>query len=60
MILFRADPELAQQLMTAMDTWLTEQSEQTESVAELAAWVEERKNLANISQDLSQNTARQW
>jgi hypothetical protein len=46
--------------MTAMDTWLTEQSEQTESVAELAAWVEERKNLANISQDLSQNTARQW
>ena len=60
MILFRADPELAQQLMTAMDTWLTEQSEQTESVTELAAWVEERKNLANISQDLSQNTARQW
>ena len=60
MVLFRADPELAQQLMTAMDAWLADQTDQTDSAAELAVWVEERKSLAKMSQDLSQNNARQW
>lgn len=68
MQLFRGDPELATQLMAAMETWLVQQGEpaieqsatQSLTAAELATWVEERKNLAKISNDLSQNSARVW
>ncbi len=67
MQLFRGDPELAAQLMAAMETWLVEQAtstdqstEQSQAAADLAVWVRERKNLANISSEVSQTSARQW
>ena len=66
MALFRGDPELATQLMAAMDLWLVEQAsqalstDQAQTAFDLAAWVQERKNLAKISSDLSLNSARSW
>ena len=60
MQLFRGDRELAQQLMDAMDTWLTSQDQPSDSLTEFGAWVVERKALAKMTQDLSANNARGW
>ena len=60
MLLFRADRELARQLMDAMDAWLASQEQQSDSVMEFGAWVVERKALAEMTQDLSANNARGW
>ncbi len=60
MELFRADRDLAQQLMDAMDTWLATQEQATDTVTEFGDWVVERKALAELTQDLSANNARGW
>ena len=60
MQLFRADRELAHQLMEAMETWLASQEQQTDSVTEFGSWVVERKALAQSTQDLSANNASGW
>jgi tetratricopeptide (TPR) repeat protein len=59
MALFRNDRKLAAQLMTAMDEWLGQQPE-GEAKASFAAWLEERKALAAVGEDLSQNNVRSW
>ena len=59
MTLFRNDRALADQLMSAMDAWLAEQPE-GETKASFAAWLEERKALAKVGADLSQNNERPW
>ena len=60
MTLFRADPELASQLMLAMENWLSEADEADSTFADWADWVRERQALARMSADLSQATPRQW
>ncbi len=62
MILFRNDRELAQQLMTSFDSWLADRSESELSPgeADFANWIEERKKLARITNDLSQANTRSW
>jgi tetratricopeptide (TPR) repeat protein len=60
MELFRADPELAAQLMSAMDAWLADQPKDSAPATDLAEWLAERKTLARMSQDLGQNNTRNW
>lgn len=60
MVLFRGDPELAARLMTAMETWIAAQEPANTDATELSAWVEERKNLARMSVNLSAVTPRSW
>lgn len=59
MKLFRNDRELADQLMTAMDGWLAKQTAGDET-ASFAEWLKERKALAKVGEDLTQNNARSW
>jgi len=59
MTLFRNDRALAAQLMEAMDDWLAAQPE-GEARAAFAEWVKERKALAQVGDDLSQNNVRAW
>lgn len=59
MTLFRNDRKLADQLMTAMETWHETQPE-GEAKVSFAAWLKERKALAAVGEDLSQNNARSW
>ncbi len=59
MKLFRNDRKLADKLMTAMDEWLAKQPAGEESTS-FAEWVKERKSLANVGDDLSQNNTRSW
>jgi len=59
MVLFRNERALADQLMTAMDAWLAEQPE-GDGKASFAAWIDERKALAKVGSDLSQNNTRRW
>jgi tetratricopeptide (TPR) repeat protein len=59
MILFRNDRKLASQLMTAMEAWLASQPD-GEATAEFAEWLERRKALADVDQDLSRNNLRAW
>ena len=59
MALFRNDRKLAHQLMTAMDEWLAKQAA-GDSTASFAEWLKERKALADVGDDLSQNNTRSW
>jgi hypothetical protein len=59
MQLFRADRDLAGQLMDAMDMWLVGQTN-TEGTASFSSWVSERKHMAEVTQDLSLNNTREW
>ena len=59
MKLFRNDRKLADKLMTTMDEWLAKQPAGEESKS-FAEWVKERKSLANVGDDLSQNNTRSW
>jgi len=59
MTLFRNDRKLAAQLLTAMDDWVAKQPE-GDGRASFAAWVKERKALAAVGDDLSQNNERVW
>ena len=58
--LFRNDPALAADLMTAMDNWVAAQPETTVTVLEFTEWVEERRTLAGVTTDLSMHTPRRW
>lgn len=67
MELFRNDLELAAQLLTAMEAWVTKQSAQApesgESASEVGAfsqWVNERKELAELTGGVSLNKSREW
>ncbi len=61
MVLFRNDRELADQLMATFDTWLETKGEAlTESETEFAGWIEGRKRMASITNDLSSNNTRTW
>ena len=61
MTLFRADRALADELMTAFESWQENQSEDLDdSQTAFVAWVEERKKLAQATQDLSMNNSRSW
>lgn len=59
MTLFRNDRALADQLMTAMDDWLAKQTAGDET-ASFAEWLNERKALAKVGDDLTQNNSRAW
>ncbi len=59
MKLFRNDRKLADQLMTAMDEWLAKQPA-GEGTTSFAEWLKERKSLANVGDELSQNNTRGW
>jgi tetratricopeptide (TPR) repeat protein len=59
MVLFRNDRKLASQLMDAMDEWLAKQPA-GDSTAAFAAWLKERKAVAEVGDDLSQNNSRRW
>lgn len=59
MVLFRNERPLADQLMTAMEAWLAEQPA-GDATASFADWVKERKALAKVGNDLSQNNTRRW
>ncbi|MDA1074171.1 MAG: tetratricopeptide repeat protein [Proteobacteria bacterium] len=57
--LFRDDRELAAQLMSAIETWLADETNAANDTTDLAAWVEERKSLAEVTQDLT-SKSRSW
>lgn len=59
MKLFRNDRKLADQLMTAMDEWLAKQPA-GEGTTSFAEWLKERKSLASVGDELSQNNTRSW
>lgn len=59
MTLFRADRALADQLMTAMEKWHGAQPE-GDAKAAFATWLDERRGLARVGNDLSMNNTRQW
>lgn len=59
MTLFRNDRELADQLMTAMDEWVGKQAP-GDATTSFADWLKERKALAKVGDDLTQNNARSW
>ena len=59
MALFRNDRKLAHQLMTAMEEWLAKQAA-GDTTASFAEWLKERKALAEVGDDLSQNNTRSW
>jgi tetratricopeptide (TPR) repeat protein len=61
MTLFRNDRDLAQQLMAAFDQWAQQQTKTAgEAEDEFLTWIEERKRLAQITNDLSMNNLRRW
>ena len=61
MQLFRNAPDLADQLMARLETWVAEhQSSATPTEAEFIAWVQERRALAKVTADLSANNTRSW
>ena len=61
MTLFRSDRDLANQLMASIDTWLADLDDNPEPAqAEFVTWIEERKRLAVITEDLSTNNTRNW
>ena len=61
MTLFRADRALADELMAAFETWQASNTEGlNESQTAFVSWVEERKKLAQATQDLSMNNTRTW
>jgi tetratricopeptide (TPR) repeat protein len=63
MALFRGDPALAGQLLTAMEGWLGRPGGDHQETAEYLAfdeWVRERKELAGLTQGVSLNQSRDW
>lgn len=62
MELFRNDRALADQLLGAMEGWLAgrDGAAQAAEHIEFSAWVMERKELAELSGDLSLNQSRDW
>ncbi len=61
MVLFREDRGLAQQLMERIDAWIVEQGAPASGAhQEFIAWVDERKRIASITNDLSMNNTRSW
>jgi len=59
MTLFRANRELADQLMAIMEKWHAEQPD-GDAKKVFADWLAERKQLAVIGRDLSSNNTRGW
>jgi len=60
MTLFRDDPEKANMLMQAFETWsVTDTPAGTEAEA-FKSWILERKQLLSVSQNLSTNNSRDW
>jgi tetratricopeptide (TPR) repeat protein len=61
MKLFRDDRELASELMAAIDKWrLNIADASTDSELRFLKWVDERKRLAEITNNLSSNNTRSW
>ena len=61
MTLFRLDQDQAALLMRAMEAWLDARAGESGPEAEaFAAWVEERRTLAEGTQTLSMNNQREW
>jgi tetratricopeptide (TPR) repeat protein len=61
MTLFRSDQDQAALLMRAMEAWLDERDAGAGPDAEaFAAWIEERRTLADATQTLSMNSQRDW
>jgi tetratricopeptide (TPR) repeat protein len=63
MKLFRNDPVLADQLLTAMETWLGGQGDEPSATADDGAfsdWVIERRQLAGLTREVSLNQSRAW
>ena len=63
MKLFRADRALADQLMASFVSWQEQTSGSdnlSEAQTEFLSWVDERKRLAQATQDLSVNNTRSW
>lgn len=59
MTLFRNDRALADQLMVTMEKWHSTQPD-GESKSTFSGWLDERRNLAKVSNDLSMNNTRAW
>jgi tetratricopeptide (TPR) repeat protein len=59
MTLFRHDRTLADQLMATMEKWHGTQPD-SEAKTAFATWLDERRQLATVSRDLSMNNARTW
>ena len=59
MKLFRNDRKLADKLMTAMEAWLAKQPAGDDK-ASFGEWMKDRKALAGVGDDLSQNNTRSW
>jgi len=61
MHLFRQDRSLADELMTAFESWVSVQQDAFEQdEAAFAAWVAQRKQLASATADLTTNNTRTW
>ena len=60
MLLFRENPELAQQLMTAMESWSESKADLDDPEQAFSEWVRERAELAATTADLSMNNTRSW
>ena len=61
MTLFRADRALADELMIAFETWQENNTDKLDDAqTAFVSWVEERKKLAQATQDLSINNTRSW
>ena len=61
MQLFRGDRDLANQLMTAIDSWIESKGDGLQPAeADFVTWINERKRLAQITADLSMNNTRSW
>ncbi len=61
MVLFREDRALAAQLMSRIDEWIAAQDDALdEDQTAFVAWVDERKRVAQITNDLSMNNTRAW
>ncbi len=58
--LFRNDRELADLLMTKLETWAATKTDKSEAEAQFAGWIEERSRLAKATADLSMNNVRDW
>jgi tetratricopeptide (TPR) repeat protein len=63
MELFRNDQPLADQLLVAMEAWLSQQADGSVESAEIGGfseWLTERRELAAITRDVSFIESRQW
>ena len=63
MELFRNDQSLADQLLVAMEAWLSQQADGSAETAEIGGfseWLVERRQLAGITRDVSLIESRQW